>query len=47
MQVPLSHLERLSGKGMLVAERVGAGSVILFVDTVMQITLSRKKNLIS
>lgn len=27
-----TNLERLSGKGMLVAERVGAGSVILFAD---------------
>ena len=27
-----ANLERLSGKGMLVAERVGSGSVILFAD---------------
>ena len=27
-----TNLERLSGKGMLAAERVGAGSVILFAD---------------
>ncbi|NQY15436.1 MAG: carboxypeptidase [Henriciella sp.] len=28
----VTNLERLSGKGMLAAERVGAGSVILFAD---------------
>ncbi|MEO1019390.1 MAG: hypothetical protein AAFY56_17115 [Pseudomonadota bacterium] len=28
----VANLERLSGKGMLAAERVGAGSVILFAD---------------